>query len=81
MPPLRLSATHPPHVCCFERPDWVAVAFVILGWGPSRNHITTLRAGIATKNRIHYHNIQQTKPESSCQRPPWYPVLVPYSVL
>lgn len=69
-------------VCCFEQlnSDWVAVAFVILGSRPSRNHITTLssgRAGTATKSRIHSNNIQQTKPKNSCQRPPWYPILVP----
>lgn len=65
--------SHTSSLCCFEHSDWVAFAFVILGSSPSRNHITTLssgRAGIATRNRIHYNNIQQTKPENSCQRPP-----------
>lgn len=65
--------SHTSSVCCFEHSEWVTFAFVILGSSPSRNHITTLssgRAGIATKNRIHYNNIQQTKPENSGQRPP-----------
>lgn len=66
-------AAHTSNVCCFEHSDWVAVTFVVLGLNPSRNHITTLsswRAEIATKNRIHYNNIQQTKTESFCLRPP-----------
>lgn len=77
------SAAHTSNVCCIEHSDWVAVAFVILGSSPSRNHITTLsswRAGIATKNKIHYNNIQETKPENPCQRPPSYLILVPYSI-